>query len=147
MFCYSCLQSTRRQLLKCLGLTIYIYILFISFFFREIKNINFEKVKGFILNVPSNSGIGFISLPFKFKHWIVIRNIKDTYYNLDSKLSSPENIGVGDDSLIEYLCNLLKLGNRELLLVIKPEDSDLWYHTLDVHTRELENHNREQSNT
>ena len=99
-----------------------------------------EKVKGFILNVPSSPGFGFIKLPFKFKHWIVIRKVNDAYYNLDSKLSTPEKIGESDESLVEYLTSLLKAGERELLLVVRPEDSEKWFYKT-----ESENVQKEQS--
>ena len=60
-----------------------------------------EKVVGFILNVPSQYRLGPVQLPLRRKHWIAIRSIRGIYYNLDSKLDTPEIIG--KVSLVNYV--------------------------------------------
>lgn len=50
------------------------------------------KVVGFILNVPSEYKIGFLSLPLQRRHWISIRYVRSAYYSFDSKLD-PVQIG------------------------------------------------------
>ena len=45
---------------------------------RPITILNLIKVKGFILNVPSDFKIaGIISLPWERKHWIAVTKIND----------------------------------------------------------------------
>lgn len=51
---------------------------------------------GFILNVPSNLRWGPLRLPLKRQHWIGVREVGGTYYNLDSKLRSPQPLGDAD---------------------------------------------------
>lgn len=71
----------------------------ISFFFnrsctfREPGYLNLKNISGFILNVPSDYKISFITLPLRRRHWITIRELNGLYYNLDSKLDSPQIIG------------------------------------------------------
>ena len=46
---------------------------------RPITIINFNKIKGFILNVPSDYKIaGIFALPWERKHWIAVTKIKDS---------------------------------------------------------------------
>ena len=54
-----------------------------------------ENIFGFVLNVPSNFRVvGLVPLPFlKQKHWIALRGVGSTFYNLDSNLKGPEEIG------------------------------------------------------
>ncbi len=48
---------------------------------RPITILNLIKVKGFILNVPSDFKIaGIISLPWERKHWIAVTKINDGIY-------------------------------------------------------------------
>lgn len=60
---------------------------------RDPSCLHLKSIFGFILNVPSEYKIGFITLPLRRKHWIAIREINSIYYNLDSKLETPEIIG------------------------------------------------------
>ncbi|KAG8320862.1 Josephin-1 [Homalodisca vitripennis] len=53
-----------------------------------------DRISGFILNVPSDYRLGFVLLPLRRKHWVAIRQVAGTYYNLDSKLDSPVLIGL-----------------------------------------------------
>lgn len=90
------------------------------------EQINFANIKGVILNVPS----GFLSLPvdLNFKHWIVIRQIDGTFYNLDSKLAKPEAIGYGEDVML-YLTEKILHKKTQMLLIVEPEveQSGAWY--------------------
>lgn len=53
-----------------------------------------DKVVGFIMNVPSEYKIGFVSLPLlQRRHWISIRRVGSAYYSFDSKLKDPVKIG------------------------------------------------------
>lgn len=48
---------------------------------------------GFIMNLPSSLSWGPLKLPLKRQHWICVREVGGAYYNLDSKLKTPEWIG------------------------------------------------------
>lgn len=63
---------------------------------RDVSSIELSNVTGFILNVPSNLRWGPLRLPLKRQHWIGVRDVGGTYYNLDSKLRSPQPIGDAD---------------------------------------------------
>lgn len=72
-------------------------ILSLSFFFlrsfRDVNVIALSNVMGFIMNLPSSLCWGPLKLPLKRQHWICVREVGGTYYNLDSKLKVPEWIG------------------------------------------------------
>lgn len=51
------------------------------------------SVVGFIMNVPSEYKLGFVSLPLQRRHWISIRRAGSDYYSFDSKLKDPVKIG------------------------------------------------------
>lgn len=87
---------------------------------KNIKCLLPENIQGFILNTPSEYKWGLLHFPFKRKHWIAIRRIKDIYYNLDSKLDSPETIG-DEESLFLFLQKELENGEKELLIVVSQE--------------------------
>lgn len=95
---------------------------------KDVASIDLTKVRGVIINVPSDFKLGFIKLPFDFKHWYVIRDIGGTYYNLDSKLGRPEEMG--DSSAVHrFLKDRLELEQTQVLLVVEPEveQSGEWY--------------------
>lgn len=62
-------------------------------FCRDPKCLNLDNILGFILNVPSDYKLGFVLLPLRRRHWVTIRQVHGTYYNLDSKLEFPQLIG------------------------------------------------------
>lgn len=64
---------------------------------RDVGSIELSNVTGFILNVPSNMRWGPFRLPLKRQHWIGVREVGGIYYNLDSKLRSPQPIGSSDE--------------------------------------------------
>jgi josephin len=90
------------------------------FYFRNIKCLLPENIQGFILNTPSECKWGLLHFPFKRKHWIAVRKIEEVYYNLDSKLDSPEPIG-DKESLFSFLHRELQNGEKELLIVVSKE--------------------------
>lgn len=60
---------------------------------RDVNVIALSNVMGFIMNLPSSLCWGPLKLPLKRQHWICVREVGGTYYNLDSKLKVPEWIG------------------------------------------------------
>ena len=83
-------------------------------------------------------------LPFQGKHWITIRRVDDTYYELDSKRSQPLIIGTSDSDVLKFLGARLS-GNgaktdtsTELLLVLTAEvfQSGSWKHDSDSNSTE-----------
>lgn len=89
----------------------------LHFLFRDIKCLVPENIFGFILNTPTDYKWGLLRLPFKRKHWIAFRKIGDVYYNLDSKLDSPQEIG-DERVLLGFLRQELEDEEKELLLVV-----------------------------
>lgn len=84
--------------------------------------------------------MGFVVLPLKRRHWIAIRKINDSYWNLDSKLDAPEYIGnvrffymfsicpfsnnffnSQEDSLKSYFKTQLQSNDKELFIVVNKE--------------------------
>lgn len=62
-------------------------------YFRDPKCLCLDNIEGFILNVPTEYKLGFVLLPLKRRHWIALKKIHGAFYNLDSKLDSPQLIG------------------------------------------------------
>uniref|UniRef100_A0A8C6SK54 Josephin-1 n=1 Tax=Neogobius melanostomus TaxID=47308 RepID=A0A8C6SK54_9GOBI len=87
---------------------------------RDVGSIELSNVTGFILNVPSNLRWGPFRLPLKRQHWIGVREVAGTYYNLDSKLRGPQSIGCPEE-LRKFLRQQLRGKNCELLLVVSDE--------------------------
>ncbi|KAM6951269.1 josephin-1 [Aplochiton taeniatus] len=87
---------------------------------RDVGSIALSNVMGFILNVPSNLRWGPLRLPLKRQHWIGVREVAGVYYNLDSKLRSPQTIG-NPDEVRTFLRLQLRGKNCELLLVVSEE--------------------------
>uniref|UniRef100_G1KHD8 Josephin-1 n=1 Tax=Anolis carolinensis TaxID=28377 RepID=G1KHD8_ANOCA len=87
---------------------------------RDVNVIALSNVMGFIMNLPSSLCWGPLKLPLKRQHWICVREVGGTYYNLDSKLKVPEWIG-GETELRKFLRHQLRGKNCELLLVVPEE--------------------------
>lgn len=68
-------------------------IISISSYFRDPKCLCLDNIEGFILNVPTEYKLGFVLLPLKRRHWIALKKIHGAFYNLDSKLDTPQLIG------------------------------------------------------
>ncbi|KAL8176237.1 PREDICTED: josephin-2 [Gekko japonicus] len=98
---------------------------------RPLEQLSLEGVLGFIVNVPSNVSLGFLSLPMRRRHWIAVRQLDGTYYNLDSKLKAPVPIG-GEAELRLFLQEVLSQGPCELLLVVphEAEEAGSWLSTV-----------------
>lgn len=80
--------------------------------------INISKILGFILNIPSDYRIGFVTLPLKRRHWIAIRCLNGKFWNLDSKLDLP--LCLGDEmDLLGYLRSQLQSNDKELFIVVQ----------------------------
>ena len=96
---------------------------------KSVETIDYEKVYGFILNIPSNYKVfGVVPLPYSNKHWLAIKYfIGLGYYNLDSNLSKPIRIGEKED-LIRLLTAELSSSDKELLIVVPEEiePTQLW---------------------
>ena len=90
----------------------------LSYVFRNIDDIAFDNVFGFILNIPIEYKLGFLKFPSHRKHWIGIRQIDGLYYNLDSKLDTAEVIGSCTD-LGAFLKDHLSCKDKELLLIVQ----------------------------
>uniref|UniRef100_A0A2A4J3A8 Josephin-2 n=1 Tax=Heliothis virescens TaxID=7102 RepID=A0A2A4J3A8_HELVI len=95
--------------------------------------LDLSNICGFILNVPSDYKLGFVMLPLRRRHWITIRQIQGNFYNLDSKLESPQLIGRSSD-LIAYLKEQLDSKEKELFVVVSKEveEKQLWMHQYTV---------------
>ncbi|XP_003222729.1 josephin-2 [Anolis carolinensis] len=87
---------------------------------RPLEQLSVAGVLGFIINVPSNVCLGFLSLPVRRRHWIAVRQLDGIYYNLDSKLKAPVPIGSEADLRV-FLQEVLSEGPCELLLVVPHE--------------------------
>jgi len=85
---------------------------------KDPRIIDVTKIVGFILNIPSEPKFGPIRIPFiRRKHWIAVREIEGTYYNLDSKLDYPEVIG-DEQALVSFLRETLQCREKELFIVV-----------------------------
>ncbi|KAL4714083.1 hypothetical protein ACJJTC_008437 [Scirpophaga incertulas] len=102
--------------------------------------LDLSNICGFILNVPSDYKLGFVMLPLRRRHWITIRQIQGNFYNLDSKLDTPQLIGRSSD-LIAYLKEQIECKEKELFIVVSKEveEKQLWMHQYVVHTTQ-QNH-------
>ncbi|XP_076666009.1 josephin domain containing isoform X1 [Andrena cerasifolii] len=87
---------------------------------RDLNCLCLDNIEGFILNVPAEYKLGFILLPLKRRHWIALRKIHGTFYNLDSKLDSPQLIGKESDLLV-FLKDQIDSKEKELFLVVSKE--------------------------
>ncbi|XP_076645271.1 josephin domain containing isoform X1 [Halictus rubicundus] len=79
-----------------------------------------DNIEGFILNVPTEYKLGFVLLPLKRRHWIAVKKIHGAFYNLDSKLDSPQLIGKDHDLLV-YLKDQIDSKEKELFVVVSTE--------------------------
>ena len=75
--------------------TVFFKWVFLKIFYvnRDPNCLRLDNIDGFILNVPTEYKLGFVLLPLKRRHWIALKKIDGAFYNLDSKLDSPQLIG------------------------------------------------------
>lgn len=79
--------------------------------------LNLDNITGFILNIPSDYKLSFITIPLKRRHWFALKELNGFYYNLDSKLDSPRVIGSQED-LLNFMRNELDSQDKELFIVM-----------------------------
>uniref|UniRef100_A0A3B3SPI0 ubiquitinyl hydrolase 1 n=1 Tax=Paramormyrops kingsleyae TaxID=1676925 RepID=A0A3B3SPI0_9TELE len=87
---------------------------------RSVQCLCADQVQGFILNVPSRVSLGMVSLPLRRRHWLAVKQVSGSYYNLDSKLKNPICIG-GEAELRTFLSEQLSQDVSEMLLVVQRE--------------------------
>ncbi|XP_028928909.1 josephin-2 [Ornithorhynchus anatinus] len=94
---------------------------------RPLSQLCLDHVQGLIVNLPSPVSLGLVSLPLRRRHWVALRQVDGTYYNLDSKLPAPAALG-GEGELRSFLQDLLAQGPCEVLLVVtrEVEESGSW---------------------
>ncbi|XP_065715689.2 josephin-2 [Patagioenas fasciata] len=94
---------------------------------RSLERLAPSRLLGLILNVPSRVSLLSLPLPLRRRHWLALRKLRGTWYNLDSKLPAPAPIG-GDAQLREFLRRFLAREPCELLLVVprELEESGAW---------------------
>lgn len=95
---------------------------------RSVADIAFDQILGLILNIPLEVKFGTLHMPVQRKHWIAVRKIGMLYYNLDSKLESPEVVARCDNEWLTYLGKQLSMEAVEMLLVVGQavHDSGSW---------------------
>ncbi len=83
--------------------------------------------------------MGYVKLPLKRKHWITVRKVQGSYYNLDSKLDAPKVIGQ-EKELLDFLRDQVQNVEKELLLAVTTEvaQSGDWYRFDDLSRPERE---------
>ncbi|KAJ7362090.1 Josephin-1 [Desmophyllum pertusum] len=92
-----------------------------------LESLELQQIFGFVVNKPSNVNLIWLEVPIKRPHWFAVRKINDNYYNLDSKLSSPQCIG-NEEKLVEFLTELLSLPAVQLLVIVEKSvaENSLW---------------------
>ena len=97
---------------------------------KDPRIIKLDSIVGCILNVPNDWKVGWISLPFNRKHWIAFKKINNVWYNLDSKIKTPEEIGE-DEEFYKYIQNELESGTKELFIVMTDDvcKDESWKHS------------------
>ncbi|XP_066031024.1 josephin-2-like isoform X1 [Chamaea fasciata] len=94
---------------------------------RPLERLSLPHILGFLLNVPSRVTLGALALPLARPHWLGVRRLGDTFYNLDSKLAAPAAIGA-EPQLREFLRAALAKGPSELFVVVprEVEEAGTW---------------------
>ncbi|NXG40409.1 JOS2 protein, partial [Dromaius novaehollandiae] len=94
---------------------------------RSLERLAPARALGFILNAPAGVSLGAVALPLRRQHWLAVRQLRGTYYNLDSKLPAPARIG-GEAELRVFLRDFLSRGLCELFIVVPKavEEAGTW---------------------
>ena len=97
------------------------------FFYRSLESLELQQIFGFVVNKPSSVNLIGLEIPFKRPHWFAVRKISDSYYNLDSKLSSPHLIG-NEREVVTFLTELLSLPDVQLFVIVEKSvaENSLW---------------------
>lgn len=92
---------------------------------KDPEMIQTHKIVGFILNIPSKYEVGGIfTVPLLGKrHWVAIKELNNTFYNLDSKLREPEVVGNRSD-VIAFLRSKLQEKDNELFIIVEQGKED-----------------------
>lgn len=117
-----------------------LYWNFTHFVCRDLGKLCLDYIQGFILNIPTDYKLmGYVKLPLKRKHWITVRKVQGSYYNLDSKLDAPKVIGQ-EKELLDFLRDQVQNVEKELLLAVTTEvaQSGDWYRFDDLSRPERE---------
>lgn len=66
-----------------------------------------------------------LMLPIKRPHWFAVRKIEATFYNLDSKLSTPDIIGDKESDVLQFFEKMINEERQvEILLVVEKSVSE-----------------------
>ncbi|RDD45249.1 Josephin-1 [Trichoplax sp. H2] len=84
---------------------------------KKISSINFSNVFSFVVNTSTNFKLCWLVLKSYWSHWFSIRQIGDNYYNLDSKLTRPQQVQNITDFLQPYSIN----PNCHIFLVVSED--------------------------
>ncbi|CAH0554595.1 unnamed protein product [Brassicogethes aeneus] len=105
---------------------------------KDPECLQLSNVCGFILNVPSDYKISFVTLPLRRRHWITIRELNGLYYNLDSKLDKPQVIGRELD-LLDFLKQEMDSKDKQLFLVVTQEvdKSQTWLRDQEAYSNNI----------
>lgn len=114
---FSMVWFDKRKYVELCNELVIIYSNF-CYIFRSIWEIDLSTTFGFIINCRSSLNIGPFSLPSPQNHWFCAKQIDKAYYNLDSKLPSPELIGSSEEFL-EFLGDWTRKPEVSLFLVLK----------------------------
>ncbi|KAL9956455.1 hypothetical protein ACROYT_G037934 [Oculina patagonica] len=94
---------------------------------RGLETLELQQIFGFVVNKPSNVNLIWLEVPIKRPHWFAVRKINDNYYNLDSKLSSPQCIG-NEEKVVKFLTDMLSLPAVQLFIIVEKSvaENSLW---------------------
>ncbi|XP_017156142.1 josephin-like protein [Drosophila miranda] len=86
---------------------------------RDPKCLDLGQILGFIMNVPLRLPLTQLLPPaLRMRHWLALRCINGSYYNLDSKLRQPMCLG-NEAEFVDYLREqLLPHTDQELFIVM-----------------------------
>lgn len=93
----------------------------------SLESLVLENIFGMVVNKPSSMNLVGLEIPFKRPHWFAIRKVNGSYYNLDSKLTSPQLLG-SEENLIAFLTEVLSLEDGQLLIIVGKSEAEncLW---------------------
>lgn len=93
----------------------------------SLESLVLENIFGMVVNKPSSMNLVGLEIPFKRPHWFAIRKVNGSYYNLDSKLTSPQLLG-SEENLIAFLTEVLSLEDAQLLIIVGKSEAEncLW---------------------
>jgi len=100
---------------------------FFSHHCRGLDRLELLQIFGFVVNKPSSVNLVRLEIPIKRPHWFSVRKINENYYNLDSKLSTPQCIG-NEEELVAFLTELLSQPAVQLFVIVQKSvaENNLW---------------------